>query len=366
MDENGFSAFYYAIRPDIFQRIFRFLPEEEELDSKYAPFILRKIEIILTLLHFEFTTQTREPDPPNRLHPVALLGSSEVLGALLELDECRKFVNAVSVFGGTPLHDAIVRGNRTSFELLLSYGSDRLLVSPSENYHALHICAMFPGDVVLEFASRLIADDPTSVHRLDHHGWTPLHLAAQYGHESLANYLVDKGSSLLVFNDSGLSPLGMAIRARFLALIRLLCRKHKIKGQSQIASGHVLFRNFSKFLRSPLRGGSNILLKQVHALEFILRPGRFSPGSTLSYMGPHNSILFPPKEVSHDRGCAGIPFSKLSLKTLDILLEEYRTQTWSSIFQPFNFVLHIFRDHYIFESGLYWAMRMAIMMLYKR
>jgi len=199
---------------------------------------------------------------------------------------------------------------------------------------------MNPGGVALHFASKLVSRDRTCLERLDYDDSMPLHIAAEYGQYSLAKYLIENGAALLTLDKNGLTPLGVAIKQRFITLTQHIMQKHKEQRLAQIAAGHAVFR-----------GQSSIIQFQTSALTFLLTPGRFS--SSPSY-------FFAPAPLSSSRrGCYDYPFSALSLRLLAVLLDKYQDQIWPSGFQPFVFFLHATHNPYTFASGLTWTIRMG-------
>jgi ankyrin repeat protein len=146
----------------------------------------------------------------------------------------------------------------------MEYGANPNMVWKEKQYHALHVCAMCPGSQAVNFAKKLVARDSFCLERLDYNRSKPLHIAAEYGHQMLANFLVEKGAALLDVNSSGLTPLGMAVKARFIGLTQLLMRKHREQKLEQIAAGRGM-------------DWSEIQIKEASALKFLLTPGKFSP-----------------------------------------------------------------------------------------
>jgi ankyrin repeat protein len=333
-DIYGFSAFYYAIRPDIFDRMLRLRPGDYT-DRQYPPYIARQAEVIELLLKMGHTIQVHKENLFTCIHLLVSVGSTEILKIVLQDKSCRELVNVESAFGGTPLKDAIVPGNTEAFNLLMEYGANPNMVWKEKQYHALHVCAMCPGSQAVNFAKKLVARDSFCLERLDYNRSKPLHIAAEYGHQMLANFLVEKGAALLDVNSSGLTPLGMAVKARFIGLTQLLMRKHMEQKLEQIAAG---------------RGMDWIQIKEASALKFLLTPGKFSPTQP-------NPLPFQRGDTR--LGCFDFPFSPLSVRLLAVLLEEHREPIWTSGFQPFIFWFRATYDPYTFASGLYEAIKVG-------
>lgn len=70
----------------------------------------------------------------------------------------------------------------------------------------------------------LLAAEPVLVHTYSYDGWTPLHLAAHYGHSQVAEMLLAHGADVQAraTNDLGTTPLLWAIMGQDVAAITLL------------------------------------------------------------------------------------------------------------------------------------------------
>lgn len=70
----------------------------------------------------------------------------------------------------------------------------------------------------------LLTADPVLVHTHSYDGWTPLHLAAHYGHSQVAEMLLAHGADVnaRATNDLGSSPLLWAIMGQDVAAVTLL------------------------------------------------------------------------------------------------------------------------------------------------
>jgi uncharacterized protein len=76
----------------------------------------------------------------------------------------------------------------------------------------------------LERVRSLLAQKPDLIRQFSHDGWTPLHLAAYFGHADLVALLLERGASLSTVSDNGIgvTPLQSALSARRLEAARLL------------------------------------------------------------------------------------------------------------------------------------------------
>lgn len=87
-------------------------------------------------------------------------------------------VNSLNAAGFAPLHCVAAKGNRAIASLLLDYGASSLFVSClADAYWAM------PG---------------ADINLRNREGETPLHVAAFYGHETVARLLLDFQSARLI------------------------------------------------------------------------------------------------------------------------------------------------------------------------
>lgn len=76
----------------------------------------------------------------------------------------------------------------------------------------------------LEAVVELLESDPVLIHSHSRDGWTPLHLAAHYGHRQVADALLEYGADVhaRARNDLGATPLLWAVMGQDSALVTLL------------------------------------------------------------------------------------------------------------------------------------------------
>src|SRR5436305_5842529 len=84
-----------------------------------------------------------------------------------------------------------------------------LLVARGASMSLFEACAA--GEI--ERAERLLADDPDAVNAFSVDGWTPLHLAAFFGHTKLAELLLARGADVAAVSRgaNGNTPLHAAL-----------------------------------------------------------------------------------------------------------------------------------------------------------
>ena len=348
-DARGFYSIYYAIRPNIFDRILRYRhnAEGQNINLDVAPFMARQIEVIQLLLDSGSGTAVHKDDLFNCLHMTAAVGELGMLKYLLQTQFAGDMVNKVSVFGWTPLKDALMRGDPSIVDLLLVNGTDPKFLWPQYKYHALHVCCQVQGPQSIEIAERLLREDPSALMLQDRIASTPLHEASRYGHLGFIKLFLYKGAKLQAVNMEQLTPLGLAIRYRFVLAVSLLsstCRKQKLPLMAAKSNWFIPFPGgLTPFGVYPISG------RFVSALDFLLSPGWNSPSPNFKY----DFDPLQPRKVHI--GSYDVPFSASSFKILDILVTAYEHRTRFGT----NFLLNTTHAAYRCDTGLHWAARMS-------
>jgi ankyrin repeat protein len=80
---------------------------------------------------------------------------------------------------------------------------------------------------LLDDVERLLEENPKLVTERSHDGWTPLHLAAFFGHLDLVRMLLDAGAPMLAIsnNNEANLPINAAAAGRRIAVVRLLVER---------------------------------------------------------------------------------------------------------------------------------------------
>ena len=99
------------------------------------------------------------------------------------LDEDPSLVSSRAATGETPVIAALYRGHQSIVDRLIDAGA------PLDLWTA---AALGRADIV----EARLHEDPTSVHRQSYDGWTPLHLAAFFGHAAVVTLLLEGGANL--------------------------------------------------------------------------------------------------------------------------------------------------------------------------
>ncbi|KAL2065988.1 hypothetical protein VTL71DRAFT_2059 [Oculimacula yallundae] len=340
-DVRGFSALFYAIRPDEIVQLRRYSSRPH---VAFSASICRK-DIISLLLTAGSNMRVRVDDSFSPFHLLACIDDPETLQLLLTGTDAKRWMHAPSKFPdqATPLKQAVMKGNLETVKLLLQNGAspsrcEYVLHQNSRGRHALHLCCYTPRHIAVSQAEVIIAADPSAITSgaLNYHV-TALHTAAFSGHKEMIKFLLRSGSHLTK-GSVYLTPLGAAITSRSLTGVRTLCQEHK-RAKIPLTAGYT--RIWASLPRIRY-GRMRVPWTHTHipAITYLLRPG---DSSQTSHMG---QLSFP---GSYDH-----PFSKTSENILKILLEY--TEDVSFWQDPYSLIKAPERD---FASGLPSAVRIA-------
>ena len=130
------------------------------------------------------------------------------------LDSDRALANARTEDGSSPVLAALYRLHPEMVELLQEYGAELSVAEASA-----------AGDA--ERVATLLAGDHKLVDSYSPDGWTPLHLAAHFGHTKVADLLLTRGADVMARSRNNAmananTPLHAAAAGRKLEVARLL------------------------------------------------------------------------------------------------------------------------------------------------
>jgi ankyrin repeat protein len=358
-DSRGFSAFYYSIRPNFFQRILRFVPGAVHDPSQTAR--SREIETIKIVLEVGSNMQVYNKNYFNCFHVLASVDDVDIFKVVLKGDPRKKLMDSHSNFRGknfggtslgrTPLDVAIREGNVHTTKLLLDVGADPSKcqwhwASQHPVRHALHVCAYAPWESAVPIAEIIVRKNPSSVRvtwGID--SFTPLHEASWTGQKDLIQFLLKNGSDLIP-KSTYYSPLGVAIASRSITGVRVLAQAHHEAKKALVAA----VDNSWGFTLPDFVYPS--------AITFLLTPGHSStlasrPGDEQSKMGSNIRQI----------GCLDHPFSQTSQIILDILLRYYEKAHFR-----WNLRSVIWKQdrNYYYSSGLPQVVRLADLQLFNK
>jgi ankyrin repeat protein len=361
-DSKGYSAFYYSIRPNLFERILRFVPAPVHNPSQTARSL--ETETIKTLVENGSNMQIHTKNFFNCFHVLASVEDVEIFKVVLEHDRERRLIDSHSDFrenyswatiynrGLTPLYVAITEGNVATVRLLLDSGANIANChwnwqSKRPDGHSLHACAYSPWESAIPIAEMIVYKDSRSILATrEGSNLTPLHEAARTGHRDLIKFLLQAGSKLIP-TSTYLTPLGVAIAARSITGVRVLTQAHHEAHVALVAA----VNHGSWWLASPD-------IFYLSAITFLLNPGNDSifiskPGDEQRNMGARPS----------EAGSLDYPFSQTSQIILDILLDYYD----KSHFRWNLFSIALKQDHvYYHSSGLPQVVRLADLQLFNK
>ncbi|KAL8858026.1 MAG: hypothetical protein Q9178_005487 [Gyalolechia marmorata] len=335
-DAQGLSAFYYAVRPDSLERIFRY--EAMLLRDTRKTYWDRQREVLRVLLEAGSNMQVDQKDRFSCFHLLATADDDQVFEIIRDGKAAKKMIDKMSQWNSTPLNEATRRGNLQVMKRLL----DDTRVNPAkternEGFHALHLCTAVTGPQSVTQAEQILAKHPRSLHARTKGGRTLLHIACKMGNQRMIEFSLRQGAKLLDRDGSGCTPLGVAIMNRSASAVEVICNAHK---KAELPLVAVISHN-------PL-----LYLWYSRAIPFLLEPGVFStPNARMGNLGG---------------GCLDDPFSKTSERILDTLLK-YEEQRW---FYP-QLLTRCFDNPFVcsdfsLNASLKAAVRLANMEVFKR
>lgn len=342
---HGLTAMYYALRPDIFSRIFHCnLSHGRTLRH-------RQQMVVRTLLDHQASRQMHKTESFSAIHLVAAYGNHETLRDLLDMKEFKDQIDARSstdLHCATPLRDAIIRGQKESFDVLLEHeASMRDIGRWGRGCHALHLCSeQQDADLMRYFSTRILEKDPTSLQlKLIKTGRTALHMAAINDNTAMIDFLLLKGSSLLDSDVRSATPLGLSVAWRSVQAVERLCREH-VKRKIPLLAHKFGFMDSVFNWEQP-----------EFALRMLMTPGRHDFVKRQTWVATTTS--YPLNETSRcSKGAVDIPFSEVSKEVLRLLLKHHR-MTGFACFHTFGTLLHRCFIPEAHDTGLEWAVRLG-------
>ncbi|XP_048242612.1 ankyrin-3-like [Haliotis rufescens] len=160
------------------------------------------------------------PSGASLLHLACQGGNKAIVQHLLSDSN----INKTKMDGWTPIMVAAASGHKNVFDLLELKGANQSLVATC-GASLLHL-ACRGGNVAI--VQHLLSD--SNINKRGMNGWTPIMVAALYGHKSVFDLLVSKGAKLLLVGTYGDSVFHLACQGGnkgiILHLSRLLCHRN--------------------------------------------------------------------------------------------------------------------------------------------
>lgn len=109
-------------------------------------------------------------------------------------------------------------------DILLKKGAKPNVTSSSKGYTPLHIAVQFGH---MELVQRLLNVKSVEIDATDQQGMTALHTAISRGYEDICRYLIDKGASINISTKQGHTCLHLAANAVNINIVSLICQTGK-------------------------------------------------------------------------------------------------------------------------------------------
>lgn len=120
--------------------------------------------------------------------------------------EPSKLLKLQKAFGGSPLHEAIIKGDLTTVRSLLAAGVNINLPSGAQSASPLHVATVTHQEKI---ADELLKHGANPNSRMSE-DWTPLHIAACVGVPWIVMSLFAHGAKLDALTNKGLTPKQIA------------------------------------------------------------------------------------------------------------------------------------------------------------
>ena len=337
--EDGLSLLYYAVRPDIFTRLFHVGRSDIEATQTQGTLLCqRQLEVINMLLAAGISTQVTSKNEFNIIHLLASFGEPDLLDAVLKNTAFHDYVDQPSqeAFGYmTALRDAILRRRKDNFDIIVHRCSS--ICRLDKDVHAIHICTRVRDDVGRKFAEDIIAREPDCVRFVTSDSFAPtplqryeadknpfrvtaLELAAYYGNVELIGLLTSRGAKLMDPIDlqpvvrHPLNALGIAVASRSIPAVIKLSDEHCRRSLPLHGRSASIRIYWSWVVRIPPTDC-------LSAIGLLLADGQWSfPGARLS----DEERLALHQGDGKGFGAADFPFSPASQAILQVLVERYK------------------------------------------
>ncbi|KAJ5155849.1 hypothetical protein N7492_008652 [Penicillium capsulatum] len=180
---------------------------------------LKHPDVFLLLLEYGPDVGLRSPTGSTILHEAVSLASPEAVRIILRQGPD---INAVDSQGGTALAAAAGVGNIEILTLLLEAGADANMAN-GEGQTPLFLVVLNESQMTL--SAKVLLKHTSNVNHRDHHHWTVAHRAA-LGRVDLLSLLIENGADLNAVEDTGRTPLFLAVAENSLSCLNLLLEQN--------------------------------------------------------------------------------------------------------------------------------------------
>uniref|UniRef100_A0A0G4F022 Uncharacterized protein n=1 Tax=Chromera velia CCMP2878 TaxID=1169474 RepID=A0A0G4F022_9ALVE len=159
---------------------------------------------------------------PPALYAAASRGNSAIVGLLLShnarVNARTKGTRETPGFGQTALYAAVERGNEYMVSVLLQYHADPNSIEFQYKKSPLMLAVEY-GHMTI---ARMLLDAAAEVNRQDRDGNTALHYAAKKGDAEMASFLLKRNANVRIENNDNKTPIGIADKPGNHALVPLV------------------------------------------------------------------------------------------------------------------------------------------------
>ncbi|RYP78372.1 hypothetical protein DL771_000557 [Monosporascus sp. 5C6A] len=221
-DIHGWTPLHYAAAKGLAYIAGRLLEHQADVTARtfsdWTPLHYacqrREISMVQTLLRRGAEPNVQGRDGVAPLHCAAMSGNVDAVRTLIETGAT---LDVLDASGNTPLHWAAYKGHEDVVKYLQQDANKKL--RDNNGRTALHLAAI----AGIKEAVKLLIGVGADKEAKDRVGVTPLHYAAENGHEAVVRFLViEAGADKKAKDNNGRTPLHYAAEYGYEAVIRLL------------------------------------------------------------------------------------------------------------------------------------------------
>jgi ankyrin repeat protein len=250
---NKCTALYYATAAGDMETVRLLVDKGADVDVVYGygwtaaslALIKRYVEIAKFLISRSAGIKRGSVDAKMLMFKAVWNGAKELIPMLLEKGGD---VNVRGDHGMTPLFYAVELGDLEMVRVLIANGAD-VNAAAYRGLTPLHFTAYWR--IGRPEIARLLLENGAGVNtKTRDDGNTPLHFAAQYGFRRCAAVLLEKGASLILLNNMGHTPLGVAEWEGRKGIVRFLLSLHTAAEKGNPDKAESLLKKYPQLLNS--------------------------------------------------------------------------------------------------------------------